>query len=74
MRAPDLAAQVGRETQDFKKDVRKLKELGLTESLQGDLEKLTSYYQDRGYANFEVESTQVAIAPDREDMRTTLLI
>ena len=33
MRAPDLAAQVGRETPDFKKDVRKLKELGLTESL-----------------------------------------
>lgn len=33
VRAPDLAAQVGRETTDFKKDVRKLKELGLTESL-----------------------------------------
>ena len=32
VRAPDLAAQVGRETADFKKDVRKLKELGLTES------------------------------------------
>ena len=33
VRAPDLAAQVGRATADFKKDVRKLKELGLTESL-----------------------------------------
>ena len=33
VRAPDLAAQLGRETQDFKTDVRKLKELGLTESL-----------------------------------------
>ena len=33
VRAPELAAQVGRETADFKKDVRKLKELGLTESL-----------------------------------------
>jgi hypothetical protein len=33
VRAPDLAAMVGRETPDFKKDVRKLKELGLTESL-----------------------------------------
>lgn len=32
-RAPDLAAKVGRETASFKKDVRKLKELGLTESL-----------------------------------------
>jgi hypothetical protein len=33
-RAPDLAASVGRETQPFKTDVRKLKELGLTESLR----------------------------------------
>jgi hypothetical protein len=33
VRAPDLAARAGRETADFKKDVRKLKELGLTESL-----------------------------------------
>jgi hypothetical protein len=33
VRAPELAAQVGRDTADFKKDVRKLKELGLTESL-----------------------------------------
>lgn len=33
VRAPDLAGRVGRETADFKKDVRKLKELGLTESL-----------------------------------------
>ncbi len=33
MRAPDLAASLGRETQPFKTDVRKLKEMGLTESL-----------------------------------------
>ena len=32
-RAPDLAASVSRETQPFKTDVRKLKNLGLTESL-----------------------------------------
>jgi hypothetical protein len=32
-RAPDLAASLGRETLPFKRDVRKLKELGLTESL-----------------------------------------
>lgn len=32
-RAPDLAASLGRATQPFKRDVRKLKELGLTESL-----------------------------------------
>jgi hypothetical protein len=33
-RAPDLAASLGRDTQPFKTDVRKLKELGLTESLE----------------------------------------
>jgi hypothetical protein len=33
-RAPDLAASVGRETQPFKLDVRKLKNLGLTTSLR----------------------------------------
>lgn len=33
VRAPELAAQVGRPTADFKRDVRKLKEKGLTESL-----------------------------------------
>ena len=33
-RAPDLAAELGRETAPFKRDVRKLKELGLTESLE----------------------------------------
>lgn len=34
VRAPDLAVSLGRETQPFKRDVRKLKELGLTESLK----------------------------------------
>ena len=34
VRAPDLAAERGREVLAFKRDVRKLKELGLTESLQ----------------------------------------
>jgi hypothetical protein len=34
VRAADLAASVGREKLPFKRDVRKLKELGLTESLE----------------------------------------
>src|SRR5262245_10948801 len=34
VRAADLAASLGRETQPFKTDVRKLKRLGLTESLE----------------------------------------
>jgi outer membrane protein insertion porin family len=42
------------------------------ESLQGDIETLQSWYQDRGYANFEVESTQVAIAPEKDDIFITI--
>ena len=42
------------------------------ENLQGDLEKLRSFYMDRGYANFDVESTQVAIAPEKDDIFITL--
>src|SRR5688500_7987129 len=42
------------------------------ESLSGDLEKLRSYYMDRGYANFGVTSTQVAIAPEKDDIFITI--
>src|SRR5215218_1341546 len=42
------------------------------ESLTGDLEKVRSFYMDRGYANFEVESTQVAIAPEKDDIFVTV--
>ncbi len=42
------------------------------ETLQGDLEKITTYYQDRGYANFHIDSVQVAIAPDKGDIFITV--
>ena len=44
------------------------------ESLQGDLEKLRSFYQDRGYANFDIESAQVTISPEKDDMFITVSV
>jgi len=41
------------------------------ETLQGDLAKIQTYYQDRGYANFRIDSVQVAIAPDKSDIFIT---
>jgi outer membrane protein insertion porin family len=44
------------------------------ESLQGDLDKITAFYQDRGYANVRIDSVQVAIAPDKSDIFITVNI
>ena len=35
------------------------------EKLVGDVDKLTSFYRDRGYLNFEVVSTQVSLSQDK---------
>ncbi|HSH43649.1 MAG TPA: outer membrane protein assembly factor BamA [Arenicellales bacterium] len=42
------------------------------QQLQADLESLRSFYQDQGYLNFEIDSTQVTISPDKEDIFVTI--
>jgi outer membrane protein insertion porin family len=44
------------------------------EKLKGDMERLESWYMDRGYLNFKIDSSQISLSPDKSKIFVTINI